>query len=281
VIPFTPEFVEREYNNRAACPDHPQWFAEYARLSAAAYASLDLRRELRYGAGPQETLDLFLPQGSVRGTFVFLHGGYWRALDKADFAFVAGPFVARGIAVANVNYDLCPEVTVAAIVAECRRAVGWIAREGARHGADARRIVVGGHSAGGHLAAMMFCTDWQAQGFARPPLHAGVTLSGVHDLTPMPLFSFNSDLRLDEAGARALSPVFCPLTMVAPLLMAVGGAETAEFQRQTRLLWEAWPAHRPAGAAAPLVAAGKNHFSVVADYADPDSELTRATLALF
>jgi arylformamidase len=281
LIPVTPAFVEREYNNRAACPDHPWWFAEYARLSTDAYAHLDVRRDLRYGPGAKATLDLFLPRGAARGTLVFLHGGYWRALDKADFAFVAAAFVARDIAVANVNYDLCPAVGIADIVDECRRAVGWVAREGPRHGASTDRIVVGGHSAGGHLAAMMYCTDWDALGFDAAPFHAGVTLSGVHDLSPMPLFSFNSDLKLDEHRARELSPVLCPVTVVAPLLMAVGGAETAEFLRQTRLLWEMWPAHRLAAASAPLVAAGKHHFSVVADYADPHSELTRATLALF
>jgi arylformamidase len=281
VIPFTPEFVERQYNNRAACPDHLHWFAEYARWSAAAYASLEVTRDLRYGPAAKETLDLFVPPGASRGTFVFLHGGYWRAFDKADFAFVATTFVQRGIAVANVNYDLCPDVTVADIVGECRRAVGWIAREGARHGADVGRIVIGGHSAGGHLVAMMYCTDWGAQGFANAPFHAGVTLSGIHELTPLPRVSFNSDLDLDEASARELSPALLPVTVVTPLLMAVGGAETTEFIRQTRLLWELWPAHRPPGASAPLVAAGKHHFSVVADYADPASELARATLALF
>lgn len=281
MIPFTPEFVERGYDNRAACPDHPQWFAEYARRSAAVLTRANVRRDLRYGRGAKETLDLFLPRDSARGTFVFLHGGYWRALDKDDFAFVAAPFVDAGIAVANVNYDLCPDVTVAAIVGACEQAVAWIAREGARHGADPRRVVVGGHSAGGHLAAMMFCSDWRALGFASAPLHAGVTLSGVHDLTPLPLFSYNGDLKLNEASARALSPAFRPVTTVAPLLIAVGGAETAEFVRQARLLWELWPAHRPAGATSPLIVAGKHHFSVVADYADPDSELTRATLALF
>jgi len=281
VIPFTVEFVEREYNNRAACPDHPHWFAEYARRSALAYADLDVHRDLRYGPGERETLDLFVPRGPARGTFVFLHGGYWRALDKSDFAFVAGPFVEAGIAVANVNYDLCPAVGIAAIVEECVRAVSWVSREGARVGADASRVVVGGHSAGGHVAAMMFCTDWAARGFAAPPFHAGVSVSGVHDLTPLPLFSFNVDLRLDEEAARRLSPVLRPVAMVAPLLVAAGGAETGEFVRQARLLWEAWPMHRPAGAAAPLIVPGRHHFSIVADYADPGSALTRATLALF
>jgi arylformamidase len=156
VIPFTPEFVERGYDNRAACPDHPQWFAEYARRSAAVLSRANVRRDLRYGRGAKETLDLFLPRDSARGTFVFLHGGYWRALDKADFAFVAAPFVERGIAVANVNYDLCPDVTVAAIVGACEQAVAWIAREGARHGADRGASSWAGIPPAAP-AAMMFC----------------------------------------------------------------------------------------------------------------------------
>jgi arylformamidase len=278
---LTAEFVEREYNNRAAFPDHPQWFARWAEWSAAAYAGLRVARDLRYGPGPKETLDLFLPAGPARGTFVFLHGGYWRALDKADFGFVATPFVAAEIAVANVNYDLCPAIAVGGIVDECIRAVGWLRREGARHGADCTRLVVGGHSAGGHLAAMMYVADWPRHGFDRPPFDAGVSVSGVHDLAPMPLFSFNSDLRLDADTAWALSPAGLTPTVRAPLVIAVGGAETSEFIRQARLLWDAWPAQRPAGTTAPLVVAGQNHFGVVAEYARGDSALTQATLALF
>lgn len=278
---YTREFVERGYDNRGACPDHPYWLEETARLSAAVYAGTDVRRDLRYGAGPKETLDLFLPAGPVRGTYAFFHGGYWRARDKSDVAFVAAPFIAHGIAVASVNYDLCPEVSIADIVDECRRAVAWIAREGTRHGADASRLVIGGHSAGGHLAAMMYVTDWRTWGFERAPFHGGIALSGVHDLAPMTLFSYNSDLKLDDASAHALSPVAYPPLVDAPLLMAVGAAETSEFIRQTRLLWDLWPRQRPPGATAPMLVEGKNHFSVIAEYADADSVLTRGTLALF
>ena len=138
---------------------------------------------------------------------MFIHGGYWRALDKADFAFVAPPFVAQGIAVAVVNYDLCPDVSIATIVDECRRAVAWLAREGRAHGAGADRIVVGGHSAGGHLAAMMLATDWRCGRLRARPVAAGVSLSGVHDLAPLVQFSFNADFRLDDAEAARLSPV--------------------------------------------------------------------------
>ena len=151
-----------------------------------------MRRDLRFGDGRKETLDLFIPPEAARATFVFIHGGYWRSLDKSDFGFVAPPFLAQRIAVANVNYDLCPEVTVTQITDEIRRAIAWLAREGPRHGAPAP-VIISGHSAGGHLVAMMYVTDWRAQGFARPPFEAGVSLSGVHDLAPMPLFSLNSE----------------------------------------------------------------------------------------
>ena len=278
---LTREQVERGYDNRAAVPDHPRWFARWAELSAAARARWGPRCDLRYGAGPKETLDLFVPPGTAKKTFVFIHGGYWRALDKSDFSFVAAPFLARGIATAVINYDLCPAVSVTAIVEQCRRALAWIVREGAAHGAGIERIVVGGHSAGGHLSAMMMTTDWAAMGVTRDPLAAGVSLSGVHDLAPMLLFSYNADLRLDAAEAARLSPVRLAPRSTAPLLVAVGADETAEFIRQSRILWDAWPANRPPGDAGPLIVPARNHYSVVADYADPDSELARRTLALF
>ncbi len=278
---MTPEEVERGYNNRAAVPDHPAWIARYAELSAAAVRDLCPKRDLRYGPGPNETLDLFLPSGPARGTFVFIHGGYWRALDKRDFSFVAAPFAAQGIATAVINYDLCPAVSIAAIVDQCRRAVAWIVREAAAQGAQPSPIVVGGHSAGGHLVAMLYATDWASLGLARDPIAGGVSLSGVHDLAPMLQFSYNVDLKLDAAEAARLSPVRLEARSSAPLVIGVGADETSEFLRQADLLWDAWPANRPPGDVAPVVIPARNHFSVVADYADPDSELLRRTLALF
>ena len=277
---YTPEFVERGYNNRAAVPDHPQWFARYAAWSKEAVDRYAPTRNVRYGPGPLATLDLYLPAGRPRGTFVFIHGGYWRALDKDDFSFVAAPFVEQGIAVANVNYDLCPAVSIAAIVDECRQVLVFLAREGAKLGAAVDNVVVGGHSAGGHLAAMMYVTDWAPLGFDRAPFCAGVTLSGVHDLAPLVLYSFNTDFKLDSAEAARMSPVRLPVRTKVPLLMACGGNETSEFLRQTQLLWDAWPdLRRPASG--PLFVPGTDHFSVVAEYANPDSALTRATLAMF
>lgn len=280
MVALTDAEIERGYDNRAAVPDHPYWFEQFAARSKAAVAALHPALDVRYGAGPKETLDLFLPASPARGTLVFIHGGYWRAFDKADHAFVAPAFVAAGCAVAVVNYDLCPQVTIATIVEECARALAWLAREGPGRGAPAP-LVVAGHSAGGHLCAMLYATDWPGLGFAQAPLAGGVSLSGVHDVEPLVRSSYNADLRLDEAQARRVSPIrHRPLTD-APLLLAVGAGETSEFLRQTALLWDAWPRNRPTGMQAPLQVADRHHFSVVLDFSDPASPLTQATLALF
>jgi arylformamidase len=273
-------FAEREYNLRAAFPDHTQWFARWAADSERARGSLRSIRDLRYGAGAKQTLDLF-PAERPRGALLFIHGGYWRALDKDDHSFVAPPFVAEGIGVAVVNYDLCPAVRIGDIVEECREAVDWLVREGAGHGVPARRLVVAGHSAGGHLTAMMFATDWQARGASAQPIAGGVSISGVFDLAPLVDVSFNSDLRLDAQSARDVSPIRVDPRVRAPLLLAAGADETPEFIRQSRNLWERWPRCRPAGSAAPLLVPDKHHFSVLTEFSDPRSELFVTAIGLF
>jgi arylformamidase len=273
-------FVEREYNLRAAFPDHPQWLARWAVDSAAARARLESRLDVRYGAGPKQTLDLF-PAGRARGTLLFIHGGYWRALDKSDHSFVAPPLVAGDVAVAVLNYDLCPQVDIARIVDECREAVAWLVREGPRHGVPARPLVVSGHSAGGHLAAMLVATDWRARGLRADTIAGAVALSGVFDLEPLVQASFNVDLKLDPGHAYLVSPIHLQPRVSTPVLVAAGADETSEFIRQSWLLWERWPESHPPGRRGPLLVPGRHHFSVASELGDPASELVRQTLALF
>jgi arylformamidase len=273
------EFVEREYNLRAAFPDHPQWFARWAADSEAARARLEGCLNLRYGSGPRQTVDLF-PAAQPRGTLLFIHGGYWRALDKSDHAFVAPPLVAQGIGVAVINYDLCPDVSIARIVDECREGVAWLRREGTRYGVPAERLVVSGHSAGGHLAAMLVATDWSVLG-SPSGLAGAVAISGVFDLEPLVQVSFNADLKLDRSRARAVSPIHLRPRRSVPMLFAAGADETSEFIRQSWLLWERWPECHPHGRHGPLFVPERHHFSVVSDLGDPASELVRQTLAMF
>ena len=273
------EFVEREYNLRAAFPDHPQWFARWAADSEAARARLDGHLNLRYGSGPRQTVDLF-PAAQPRGALLFIHGGYWRALDKSDHAFVAPPLIAQDIGVAVINYDLCPDVSIARIVDECREGVAWLRREGTRYGVPAERIVVSGHSAGGHLAAMLVAMDWSALG-SPSGLAGAVAISGVFDLEPLVQVSFNTDLKLDRSRARAVSPIHLRPRRSVPMLFAAGADETSEFIRQSWLLWERWPECHPHGRHGPLFVPERHHFSVVSDLGDPGSALVRQTLAMF
>jgi arylformamidase len=266
------DLVERGYNNRAAFPDYPRWFARWAVDSAATRARQDSRLDVRYGSGARQVLDLF-PAPAARGALLFIHGGYWRALDKSDHSFVADPWVARGISVAVMNYDLCPAVGIPRIVDEAREAVCWLLRYGSRHGVPAQRLALAGHSAGGHLVAMLFATDWTRYGVFPQAICGGLSVSGVFDLEPLLLASMNADLHLDRATARAMSPVHLIPEVTAPLLLAVGADETGEFVRQTGLLWGAWPGCRPPAAAGPLHVPGRHHFSVISDLADPDSAL--------
>src|ERR1700687_741271 len=177
-------FAEHEYNLRAAFPDHPQCFARWAADSERARLSTRVVRDVRYGAGPKQVADLF-PVERPRGALLFIHGGYWRALDKDDHSFIAPPFVAEGIGVAVVNYDLCPGVRITDIAEQCRQAVEWLTREGGNHGVPVQRLVVGGHSAGGHLTAMMFATDWTARGTSPEAIVGGVSISGGLGLEPL------------------------------------------------------------------------------------------------
>jgi arylformamidase len=275
-----PDFAERGYNLREAFPDHLEWFARWAAESGRARASLRMARDVRYGAGPRQTVDLF-PAEKPRGAMLFIHGGYWRALDKDYHSFVAPAFVAQGIGVAVVNYDLCPAVRIADIVEECREALDWLTRKGESHGVPARRLIVAGHSAGGHLTAMMFATDWTARGTSAEAIIGGVSISGVFDLVPLVDVSFNSDLGLDAESARALSPIRADPRVQAPLLLAAGADETFEFIRQSRSLWDRWPRCRPAESGGPLFVRGKHHFSVLTEFSDPQSELFAATMGMF
>ena len=273
------DFVEREYNLRQAFPDHPQWFARWSAESAAARSRLDSRLDVRYGSGPKQTLDLF-PAESPRGVLLFIHGGYWRALDKDDHSFVAPAFVDQGVGVVVINYDLCPNVSIARIVEECRQAVAWLWREGRSQGVPVERLFIAGHSAGGHLVAMLYATDWRRYGVPVDAIRGGLSISGVFDLEPLIQVSFNADLKLDSGKARAMSPIHCTAEVRAPLLLAVGSGETSEFSRQSWLLWERWPECRPATAHSPLFIADRHHYSVMSELGDRKSELTAATLAM-
>jgi len=265
-------FLAREYNNRELVPDHPKYLERWASSSAQARASLEGVFDLRYGDAPGETLDLFPARKGDGTCLVFIHGGYWRSLDKKDFSFLAPAWVDAGVSVAVVNYDLCPRVTVEDIVRQMLHASRWLWLNAADHRLDEERLFVAGHSAGGHLAAMMMAALWPALDERLPGdlFKGALAVSGVYDLRPIVQVPWlNADLRLDDACALKLSPAYLPPATRAPVMTCAGGAESSEFKRQNALLGERW---RPV-LARDIAMPGTHHFSVMDGLADPASAL--------
>ena len=281
------------YNNRDLVPDHAQIFARWAADSARARAQLPCVLDIAYGDGPAEALDVFLPEScpdraaagaaaadaSGAPVLFFIHGGWWRAFDKADHSFIAPAYTGDGALVVVPNYALCPTVGIADIALQMARALAWTWRHAADHGGDPRRIVVSGHSAGGHLAAMLLCADWPtiAPDLPAGMVRAALSVSGVFDLDPIRRVSFlQPDLKLTSADVQRLSPARFP----APggRLYAVAGAmESSEFLRHNRLIRRRWGADRvPVCEALP----GHNHFTVIDQLAEPGSRLHGLTSSL-
>ena len=273
---LTREFVEREYNNRALVPEHPAFFARWDKDSAYVRGTLECECDIPYGPDARHRIDLF-PAKGARGTLVFIHGGYWRSLDKSMFSWLAAPYVAAGIGVAMPNYRLAPAVRIDDIVEDAIAATNWLMLNGVKHRMATDRVVISGHSAGGHLTAALFATPWSRLTFDPQRIVGGVPVSALVDFEPIRLFSFNSDFRLDEAAVRRLDLAGRAPTIAAPLVVAVGGAESSEFIRQSRLLAKAWAKQVRSLQILP----GYNHFSVVDAFAERGQPLHDATLALF
>jgi arylformamidase len=265
-------FYSREYNNRELVPDHGVYLQRWAADSAKARATMACQLDLRYGDAPGETLDLFPARKGDGSCLLFIHGGYWRALDKKDHSFLAPAWVDAGVSLAVVNYDLCPKVTVEDIVRQMLRASCWLWLHAADYGMDEDRLYVAGHSAGGHLTAMMMAALWPALDERLPKdlFKGGLAISGLYDLRPLVHVDWlNGDLRLDEAQALKSSPAFLPAATRAPVMTCVGGSESSEFRRQNALLGERWR-----GAfAGDIPMPGRHHFSVLDGLAEPSSAL--------
>ncbi len=273
---LSPEELSRQYSPRGTVNNLDALLQDYRTQSQPMY-DLPHLRDLRYGTQADELLDLFpVPGRTDAPLFVFIHGGYWRALGKQDSVFMARNFTAHGVAVAAVNYQLAPAARLSEIVAQCRRSLAWLYTHGPAHGIDVRRIVLGGSSAGAHLAAMLLAPGWQAAfGVPKNVVKAGVLVSGLYDLAPVQQTTPNDWLALDSAEAAALSPQSCLPEAGTRLCIATAEKDTDEFKRQSLDYAAACTRHRCAVQYVQI--AERNHFDVIMDWMNPQALLTQST----
>ncbi len=275
----TAEYYSKQYNARAAIHEHPAIFTRWIEQSAWVRRSNAGMYDLMYGESAGERLDIFPTRQPHAPLIVFIHGGWWRSLDKSDFSILAPAFTNAGFNVALVNYTLAPEASIEEIVLQQLRALAWLYKNSEKYDIDHRRIIVIGHSAGAHLAAMMMAASWPTYDKELPAdvIKAGVLLSGVFDLEPILQADFvNVDLQLTPQRITPLSPALMPLTQKIPFITSVGGQESDEFKHQTALMAKAWAAYHQQHIALPEC----NHLTICDALADTESTLFKATIAL-
>ena len=275
--------LDAQYNNRVRWPDFKEHFANWRIWSGETCRTLPCHLDLAFGPDPMEKLDILpaapAPGGRGAPLYVFIHGGYWYSLDKADYSYVAEGFRPHGIATAVNNFGLAPDTTMDEIVRQNRAALAWLWRNARTYGVDPDRIYVCGHSAGGHLAVMLLATDWPAFG---PGLPAGLvkgacSIGGLFDMEPIRLSYLNKTLRMSPEEASRNAPLLQRYPVSAPLSLVVAVDETPEYHRQSQAMADLW---RKLGYPVDLlVPAGLNHFDVVNQLRDPACELVKVQLA--
>lgn len=260
--------LDDAYRNSKFVPDVDRIAARWTADSAAVRARLPGGRDVAYGPTARETLDLFLGPAAAAPVLVFVHGGYWQSQVKETFSFVADGPVQAGFQVAVLEYTLAPEAGMDRIVDEVRRGVAWVAAHARSFGGDPDRILVSGHSAGGHLTAL--CLDL-------PGVAGGLAISGLFDLEPIALCGLNDALRLDPGAVERFSPMRHPGPADIPLAIGVGSAERLELQRQSA---DFAALRQAAGLPTRVVGLpGHDHFSILDEFADTGI-LTRAAARL-
>jgi len=266
--------IDAQYNAGAAVPDAAGCMRHYLEQSRHARDSLPCVLDVPFGPTLDETLDIFPAAQPSAPVFVFIHGGYWRAFTSKEFSCVALGVQPLGITTVVVNYALCPKVGIDEITRQARAAVAWVLRNIAAHGGDPARVALGGHSAGGHLAAMCLQTDWTGEyGLPADPLAAALLVSGLYDLNPLRYSYLQPQIQLDDGVIRRCSPLFGVRACRTPALVTWGSNESSEFARQASAFHAAW---RTLGNPGDLAAQDDaHHFSAIYGFEDSASPLCR------
>lgn len=276
------DVLDVDYNARASVS--AQAFADemarYRELSEEACASLDGQRDVVYDQTSGETLDIFgTREGEARPVFLFVHGGYWRALSRQDSGFMASMLAQKGIATAVVDYTLAPAVSLTEIVRQVRAALAFLWREGKALGIDPERIFVGGSSAGGHLTGALLSAGWHEEfGVPTNVIKGAMPVSGLFHLAPIARSFVQEWMSLTSREVADLSPAENIPASGPPIIVAYAEGEPAGFRRQSRAYHEMWLA---AGLDSTLMEVpDRHHFDVISDLADADTDLARALVAM-
>ncbi|ACI92106.1 putative esterase [Afipia carboxidovorans OM5] len=275
---FTQDELDSQYNVRNGIPDYLDIFERWARESAEFRAQARHYFELTYGSNPAQKIDLFLSGRDNAPLVVFIHGGYWHSLDKSDFSYIARPYIDAGLNFATINYRLAPSVKMEAIVSDVRNALLFLHNTGGCYGYAWKHIYVTGSSAGGHLTATALSTDWVRYGVPPDLVRGGCALSGLYDLEPILLSYLNDKVQLDRQDVRDFSPIQNLPRKASPLLLAVGGDESDEFQRQQANYFAAW---QSAGLSVEVIEqTNGHHFDMCDRLGDRDNVIFKAVMAM-
>jgi len=274
--------LNAQYDLRPLWPDVPEVIKFRETESARVRQELSGCLDLSYDQGEGNKLDVF-STSDVREpgpALIYIHGGYWQLSDKNDTTYIAPAFLSSGISFISINYTLAPKATMDQIVTECRNAVRWIYRNSLEFGVDNKKLFLAGHSAGGHLTAMMLATDWNKYDpeMPRVPINGACALSGVYNLEPVRLSFLNKVLGLKVDDALRNSPIYLEPVSDVPLILSVGGRETDEFKRQQNEFLATWSAK---GLGVTEISAPNcHHYTIVEHFGDPESALHQATIAM-
>ncbi len=262
--------IDAQYNPSLGLEPGDQPMLHFAARAAHTRTALRCILNVPYGPTLEETLDIFPAEVPNAPVFVFIHGGYWRALSSKDFSGVALGLHPLGITTVVINYALCPFVTIDEITRQTRAATAWVLRHIDQYGGDPTRVAVGGHSAGGHLTAMCLQTEWARDyGLPQDPLAGAVAFSGLYDLEPLRYSYLQPLIQLDDGIIRRNSPAYMVRPCKTPLWITWGGDESGEFARQSQTYHDAWQA---AGNQSNLqVRPGADHFTVIHSLEDAHS----------
>ena len=281
----TQEELDAQYNLRDTVPDYPAYARFYEESSRQARGRLECQLDVPYGPTLAERLDIFPAARRDAPVLIFIHGGYWCRFSGKEFSFVAEGPVSAGVTTVVVNYALCPAVSVGEIVRQCRAAAAWVHANAGSFGGDPERVFVSGHSAGGHLSAMLATTDWESEYGLPADLIKGCSpISGLFDLAPFPYTYLQPQLQLTWDEVLRYSPIqnlskdanIAANIHFPPMLVSYGEEETSELRRQSDDFLAAW---KSAGLEGKLLSQpGGDHFSAISGFLKADSLLCAAIL---